>query len=99
MSAGWSRVFAVVGALVYLVAGSVIIAALTDIHGVRTEANRYLPWVVGLPLLAVWPFLLDGIFIGASQTAELRNSMIISVVLFVLFSIYLIDFYCLYLSF
>ena len=75
VSAGWSLFFAVVGALVYLVAGAVIIAALTDIHGVRTEANRYLPWVVALPLLAVWPFLLDGIFIGATRTVAMRNGM------------------------
>ena len=78
VSAGWSLFFAVVGALVYLVAGPVIIAALTDIQAVRTEANRYLPWVVGLPLLAVWPFLFDGIFIGATRTVAMRNGMWVS---------------------
>lgn len=41
-------------------------------------AIRYLPWVIALPLIAVWGFQLDGVFIGATRSRDLRNSMIVS---------------------
>ena len=41
-------------------------------------AGQYLPWLIVLPLIAVWSFLLDGVFIGATRAAELRDSMLIA---------------------
>ena len=41
-------------------------------------AERYLPWAVAMPLVAVWGFQLDGIFIGATRARDLRDSMLIS---------------------
>lgn len=83
VSAIWSLFFAIVCALVYLVAGTAIVAALTDIQNVRTEANRYLLWSVCLPVIAVWPFLFDGIFIGATRTVAMRNGMWVSFTVFI----------------
>jgi MATE family multidrug resistance protein len=37
-----------------------------------------LPWAAWAPLLGVWAFQLDGIFIGATQTADMRNAMLMS---------------------
>ncbi|MNH34235.1 DNA-damage-inducible protein F [compost metagenome] len=42
------------------------------------EANRQLPWLIVMPMLAVWCFLLDGVFIGATRAREMRNSMLIA---------------------
>ncbi len=39
---------------------------------------RYLPWLAMSPLLGVWCFQLDGIYIGATRTAEMRNGMILA---------------------
>jgi multidrug resistance protein, MATE family len=64
--------------LVYLVFGRAIIAAFTNQEAIRLLAARYLPWLIVLPLVAVWSFLLDGIFIGATRAQELRDSMLIS---------------------
>ena len=41
-------------------------------------AGRYVGWVIAIPLAAAWPFLLDGIMVGATLTRVLRNSMLIS---------------------
>ena len=46
-----------------------------------------------IPPVASFCYQLDGIFIGASQTKEIRNAMIISVVIFVFVSIYLTNFF------
>jgi MATE family multidrug resistance protein len=72
--------FAVAAALslVYLVFGRSIIGVFTNQEAIRLLAVQYLPWLVVLPLVAVWSFLLDGVFIGATRAGELRDSMVIS---------------------
>ncbi|QGH61717.1 MATE family efflux transporter DinF [Serratia proteamaculans] len=64
--------------LLYAVAGQQIIAALTSLPELRALANHYLPWQAVLPLVGVWCYLLDGMFIGATRGAEMRNSMAVA---------------------
>jgi MATE family multidrug resistance protein len=64
--------------LLYFVFGRNIIAVFTNQEGIRTLAARFLPWLIVLPVVAVWSFLLDGAFIGATRAQELRDSMLIS---------------------
>ena len=64
--------------LLYLLFGKSIIAIFTNQEAIRLLAARYLPWLIVLPLIAVWSFLLDGVFIGATRAAELRDSMLIA---------------------
>ena len=64
--------------LLYLVFGRNIIAIFTNQEAIRSLAGQYLPWLIVLPLIAVWSFLLDGVFIGATRAQELRDSMLIS---------------------
>jgi MATE family multidrug resistance protein len=72
--------FAVAAAisLLYLIFGRNIIALFTNQEAIRLLAAQYLPWLTVLPLVAVWSFLLDGVFIGATRAQELRDSMLIS---------------------
>ena len=44
----------------------------------RAVAVDFLPWMVVSPLVSVWSFLLDGIFIGATRTGAMRNAMALS---------------------
>ena len=64
--------------LVYLVFGHNIVAAFTNQESIRVLAGQFLPWLIVLPLVAVWSFLLDGVFIGATRAQELRDSMLIA---------------------
>ena len=66
--------------LVYLVFGRSIIDVFTNQESVRSLAAQFLPWLIVLPLVAVWSFLLDGVFIGATRAQELRDSMLISLI-------------------
>lgn len=76
-------VLALLCAAVYALFGPEIVGLLTHQPAVIAEALRYLPWAVGSPLVSVWCFLLDGIFIGAGRTGAMRNAMIVSLGLFV----------------
>ena len=66
-----------------------IIYILTDIEILRFIAFNHILWVIIIPPIACFCYQLDGIFIGAAQTKEIRNAMIISVLVFILSSIYL----------
>ena len=83
-----SSVFAIVVAIVYCVVyaqlGTGIVALITGIDAVRTTAAEYLPWLVAMPVVAVWSFQLDGIFIGTTRTAAMRNAMLVSLAVFLL---------------
>ena len=69
---------AVVVSLVYFLFGRQMVEVFTNQEPVRLLAERYLPSVVFLPVVSVWSFQLDGIFIGATRAADLRDSMLIS---------------------
>ncbi|WP_394202629.1 MATE family efflux transporter [Shewanella waksmanii] len=74
----WSAIAAVGFCLVFALAGSQIIALLTNIEEVRNVANAYLIWVIFLPLLAFGSYLFDGVYIGAAKGKVMRNSMLVS---------------------
>ena len=75
--------------LAYLMFGRQIVGVFTNQEAVREIAIRYLPIVVMLPVASVWSFQLDGIFIGATRAAALRNSMLISFAGFLVLAILL----------
>jgi MATE family multidrug resistance protein len=71
----WAFAGATLFSLTYALLGTGIVALLTDQAEIRKTASIYLPWAVLSPMISVWGFQLDGIFIGATRTRELRNSM------------------------
>ena len=50
---------------------------MTSLPHVRQESYVYLPWLILSPLISVWSFQLDGIYIGATETGLMRNMMVI----------------------
>ncbi|MFT4928195.1 MAG: MATE family multidrug resistance protein [Phenylobacterium sp.] len=74
----WSVIFGLSFTGLFAVAGENIIWLMSDIPEVVKTALIYLPWIVAMPLVSLWCFLLDGIFIGLTRAADMRNSMFIS---------------------
>jgi MATE family multidrug resistance protein len=74
----WSLVFALAFTLFYVVFGASIIRLLTSLDDVRSTALRYLPWMIASPLVSVWCFLYDGVYVGATRAKDMRNIMIFS---------------------
>ncbi len=79
----WAVVVSVAYSIVYWFSGPLIIDLLTDLEDVRIAAKEAVPWLVLLPMIAVWPYMLDGIFIGATRSADMRNGIVISLVIFI----------------
>ena len=69
---------AAVFVIVFAVAGTNIIALLTDSDVVRTEAATYLPYLVAVPVVSFVAFLLDGLFIGCTGTRAMLMSVALS---------------------
>jgi len=82
ITSAWAVATAAAVAAIYAALGPLIVAAFTAIPEVRAAAAGYLPWMILSPLVSVWSFQLDGIFIGATRTAEMRNAMLLSLALF-----------------
>ncbi|MEX2126538.1 MAG: MATE family efflux transporter [Woeseia sp.] len=74
----WSLYVALGFCALFLVGGPLFINVLTDLPGVRATTLRYLPWMIISPLVSVWSFLYDGVFVGATRAREMRNIMVIS---------------------
>lgn len=81
VSLGCSLLMSIGFALAFMLLGPWLIQLLTGLPEVRELAVRYLPWLALLPLVAVWGFLFDGLFIGATRAREMRNAMLGSVLL------------------
>ena len=73
----------------YLIFFKDIINLITDIEILRFISYKHIFWIIIIPPLASFCYQLDGIFIGASQTREIRNAMVFSVLIFIGTSIYL----------
>ena len=84
LSTIWAGVFAVLVAAILWFAGERIIALSTKSEAVQAAAVTFLAWAALSPLLGVWCFQLDGIFIGATQTRDMRNMMLASLAVFFL---------------
>jgi len=79
--------------LIYLIFFKSIVNTLTNLDYLRYLCYGYLFWIVLIPPVASICYQYDGIFIGASQTAEMRNSMIFSVVIYIILSIILTSYF------
>jgi len=75
---------AAVLALSIILLGEPAVAALTSLPAVRAAADDALWWAALYVLLSFAAFQLDGIFIGATRTREMRNASAISLLVFLL---------------
>jgi MATE family multidrug resistance protein len=74
----WKDINSAVFTVVYQVTGPLIVRILTDLPDVRATAMVYLPWLVASPLISVWCFLYDGVYVGMTRAREMRNIMLFS---------------------
>ncbi len=80
----WGLIASGLLALGFAVFGGAIIDTMTTAPEVRDAARAFLPWMVLAPLLGLAAWMLDGIFIGATRTRDMRNMMILSLLAYVI---------------
>ncbi len=78
MCGGWAFGTAAAVGVAYLLAGGALIDWMVTAEEVRVAAREVLPWVWVMPLVGVGAFMLDGVFIGATRTRDMRNMMLVS---------------------
>ena len=81
VACGWSLLASLGFAALFGLGGHLFIQMQTDMPDVRQTAFEYLPYLALLPLIAVWSYLLDGLFIGATRAREMRNGMLLTMLL------------------
>ena len=84
LSTIWALAFSVGASAIFWFGGHMLIDLLTVNEEVRSTARIYLVWAAIVPLAGVMAYQLDGIFIGATRTADMRNMMIISLAIYLL---------------
>lgn len=84
LSTLWAIAFSLAASAIFWFGGHQIIDFLTVNEQVRATARVYLFWAAIVPLAGVMAYQLDGIFIGATRTADMRNMMLISLAIYLL---------------
>jgi len=84
-----SSITGLVISIIYFLINNFIIELMSDIETIRNLSSSYAVWLVIMPLISSFCFQFDGIFIGVSQTKELRNAMIFSVFSYLAVSLFL----------
>ena len=79
--------------IIYFFISKHVINLMSDIEEIRLLSSNYSIWLIIMPFIASFCYQFDGIFIGVSQTKELRNAMIFSVTSFLILSIILTKYY------
>ena len=82
MSSQWGVAGAVLLAAAFWFGGPAVIDTMARDPAVREAARIYLPWVALGPLIGIASWMFDGIFIGATLTREMRNAMLLSVLVY-----------------
>ena len=76
--------------VIFFLSKNYYIITMTDLPNIREISFSYSYWIIIIPFAASFCFQFDGIFVGASQTTELRNAMIVSVAIYIVVSFFLI---------
>ncbi|MGJ8544388.1 MAG: MATE family efflux transporter [Sulfitobacter sp.] len=83
LTSGWGLLICAMMAVAFAFGGGMIIDLMAKSEAVQEVARGYLPYMVAAPLLGCAAWMLDGIFIGATRSRDMRNMMAVSFVIFV----------------
>lgn len=87
----WGGAIALTFTLIFLVGGSLFLRLLTNDPVTIFAAQPYMFWVVLVPLITFAAFIWDGIYVGATASKAMRNSMVVITTLIFLPSYYLLE--------
>lgn len=79
---GWGAGLSVVFGMLYLCATPSIVSLLADSDAVSSEVEEMKFWLVALPVVTVWAFIFDGVFIGLARTRPLLVVTLIATAIF-----------------
>jgi len=74
----WSGIIGALNMAIYAVFGQRIIGLMTSLPEVRAAAVSYLAWPALMPLFSIWAYTYDGVYLAATRTKIMRNTVIVS---------------------
>ena len=80
----WSLGVALIFVLIYHFAGTPMLRLMTSDGAVIDAAQNYMPWLLLMPIVGCAAFTWDGIYIGATASKQMRNSMLLAAGIFAL---------------
>ena len=86
-----SSITGLIISIIYFLINKFVIQLMSNIELIKNLSSSYAIWLIIMPLISSFCYQFDGIFIGASQTKELRNAMVFSVSTYVVISLVLVD--------
>lgn len=78
LAALWAGLGSVLLAAVFAVLGGPLVDVMARVPAVQGAVRDFLPWMIAVPLLGVASWVLDGVFIGATRGADMRNMAALS---------------------
>lgn len=78
VAGGWALIISLIFFVGFMLFGHLFINMISNITAVREAAYPLIPYLTLLPLISVWSYLLDGLFIGATKAKEMRNAMLLA---------------------
>jgi len=78
----WSALVGTAAMAAYGIFGMSIVGLLTNIPSVQALAADFLVWPVIMPLASIWAYTYDGVYLAATRTRIMRNTMLASFALF-----------------
>ena len=82
LTSSWGAIVCVGMAVGFALFGPALIDLMAKDSDVQAAGRVYLPYMVAAPIAGVAAWMLDGIFIGATQTKDMRNMMIVSTLIY-----------------
>jgi MATE family multidrug resistance protein len=82
LTSGWGLLACALMTIGFALGGGAIIDLMTTAPLVREEARVFLPYMIAAPLIGCASWMLDGIFIGATRSRDMRNMMAVSFVIY-----------------
>ena len=86
-----SSITGLIISIIYFLINKFAIQLMSNIEVIKSLSSSYAVWLIIMPLISSFCYQFDGIFIGVSQTKELRNAMVFSVFSYVVISLILVD--------
>ncbi len=79
----WSSVLSIIYTIFYYFLGESILKLFTNQVNLIEQTKNFMPYIVAVPLLSFLAFIWDGIYIGMTATKAMRNTVLVSLALYI----------------
>jgi len=81
-SFAWGMIFALIFSVAYFFGGKHLLWLFTDQENIVTAALPFMAWMAIIPLISTPSYMWDGIYIGMTASREMRDSMLLAMIVF-----------------